>query len=264
MAVAFLKATRIYGVPAEVLTDNGKQFTGRFTKPRPAEVLFERVCRENGITPKLTKPCSPTTTGKIERWHRTLREELLDECEPFADLPTAQAAITAWVHTYNHDRPHQTIGMVTPASLFRPGARPEPTTGTNIVLADPAPAEAIPAATATAEPANGVFCRTRRGRVRRGHRRQRAAQRDPRGPAHPDGHRPGRAAGTRLGRRAHRPRPRRRATGQDRPVEPQRRGPATPGHARSTPRRTTTRAVLASLARHHPGRRGHRAGPHPR
>ena len=39
-----------FGVPGEVLTDNGKQFTGRFTRPRPGEVLFERICRENGIT----------------------------------------------------------------------------------------------------------------------------------------------------------------------------------------------------------------------
>jgi hypothetical protein len=50
VAGAFTAAMRQYGVPAEVLTDNGKQFTGRFTKPRPAEVLFERVCREHGIT----------------------------------------------------------------------------------------------------------------------------------------------------------------------------------------------------------------------
>ena len=67
-----------HGVPAEVLTDNGKQFTGRFTKPRPAEVLFERVCREHGITAQLTKPYSPTTTGKVERCHQTLRRELFD------------------------------------------------------------------------------------------------------------------------------------------------------------------------------------------
>ena len=67
-----------YGVPAEVLTDNGKQFTGRFTNPRPAEVLFERVCREHGITAKLTRPYWPTTTGKIVCWHQTLRRELLD------------------------------------------------------------------------------------------------------------------------------------------------------------------------------------------
>jgi hypothetical protein len=116
---------KTYGVPSEVLTDNGKQFTGRFTRPRPAEVLFERVCREHGITAKLTGPYSPTTTGKVERWHRTLRRELLDEAGPFADLPSAQAAISAWVHAYNHSRPHQALDMATPASLFRPGVPPD-------------------------------------------------------------------------------------------------------------------------------------------
>lgn len=89
---AFTEAMRRYGIPSEVLTDNGKQFTGRFTKPRPAEVLFERICRENGITARLTKPRSPTTTGKVERLHRTVRRELLDESGPFADLPAAQAS----------------------------------------------------------------------------------------------------------------------------------------------------------------------------
>jgi len=118
---AFAAAMRRYGVPSEVLTDNGKQFTGRFTKPRPAEVLFERVCRENGITARLTKPRSPTTTGKVERFHQTLRRELLDHCGPFADLPAAQAAIDAWLHAYNHTRPHQALEMASPASLFRPG-----------------------------------------------------------------------------------------------------------------------------------------------
>ena len=125
VADAFTAAMKAYGVPSEVLTDNGKQFTGRFTKPRPAEVLFERVCREHGITAKLTGPYSPTTTGKVERWHRTLRRELLDVAGPFADLPSAQAAITAWVHAYNHARPHQALDMATPASLFRPGVSPD-------------------------------------------------------------------------------------------------------------------------------------------
>jgi transposase InsO family protein len=125
VADAFTAAMKAYGVPSEVLTDNGKQFTGRFTKPRPAEVLFERVCREHGITAKLTGPYSPTTTGKVERWHRTLRRELLDDCGPFADLPSAQAAISAWVHAYNHARPHQALDMATPAALFRPGVSPD-------------------------------------------------------------------------------------------------------------------------------------------
>jgi transposase InsO family protein len=65
-----------YGIPEEVLTDNGKVFTGRYAS-RPAEVLFDRICRENGITHRLTAPRSPTTTGKIERFHGMLRRELL-------------------------------------------------------------------------------------------------------------------------------------------------------------------------------------------
>jgi transposase InsO family protein len=117
---AFSAAMTRHGVPSEVLTDNGKQFTGRFTKPYPAEVLFERICRENGITTQLTKPRSPTTTGKIERWHKTLRRELLDAAGPFPDVETAQASIDAWVHGYNHTRPHQSLSMTTPAALFRP------------------------------------------------------------------------------------------------------------------------------------------------
>ena len=102
------------------MSDNGKQFTGRHTRPQPVEVLFERVCRENGITQRLTRPRSPTTTGKIERWHKTLRRELLDHVAPFESLAAAQDAIDGWVHAYNHARPHQSLGMATPASVFRP------------------------------------------------------------------------------------------------------------------------------------------------
>jgi transposase InsO family protein len=117
---AFLAAMAVYGIPDEVLTDNGKQFTGRFGKPRPAEVLFERICRKNGIRQLLTKPYSPTTIGKVERWHQTLQTDFLNEAGPFATVEDAQAAVDAWRHEYNHDRPHQSLGMATPASRFRP------------------------------------------------------------------------------------------------------------------------------------------------
>jgi transposase InsO family protein len=120
VCTAFVEAIRAYGVPGEVLSDNGKQFTGRFGKPRPAEVLFERICRENGITQRLTKPRSPTTTGKIERLHQTLQLELLNEHEPFQTIEEAQAAVDAWRKEYNADRPHQSLGMVFPATRFAP------------------------------------------------------------------------------------------------------------------------------------------------
>jgi transposase InsO family protein len=68
VCMAFVQALREFGCPQQVLSDNGKQFTGRFGKPRAAEVLFERICRRNGIETILTKPRSPTTTGKVERF----------------------------------------------------------------------------------------------------------------------------------------------------------------------------------------------------
>ena len=122
---AFVAAMRFYGIPDELLTDNGKVFTGRFGKPRPAEVLFERICRKNGIKQLLTKPYSPTTIGKVERWHQTLQTDFLIDAGPFATIDDAQAAVDAWRHEYNHDRPHQSLGMATPASRFRLRA-PEP------------------------------------------------------------------------------------------------------------------------------------------
>ena len=119
---AFVEAMRVYGVPAEVLSDNGKQFTGRFGKPRPAEVMFERICRENGITQRLTKPRSPTTTGKIERLHQTLQHELLNDHEPFAAIEDAQAAVDIWRKEYNSTRPHQSLAMAFPAARFAPAS----------------------------------------------------------------------------------------------------------------------------------------------
>jgi transposase InsO family protein len=120
VCTAFMAAMAEYGVPEEVLSDNGRQFTGRFGAPRPAEVLFERICRHNGITPRLTKPRSPTTTGKIERWHRSIQDELLDPHGPFESLEAAQTAVDTWRTEYNTVRPHQSLDMATPAERFTP------------------------------------------------------------------------------------------------------------------------------------------------
>ena len=106
-----------YGVPDEVLTDNGKVFTGRFGTHK-AEVLFDRMCRENGISHKLTAPRSPTTTGKIERFHQSVRKEFLAD-RSFESMQVAQEALDAWVHDYNNERPHQALEMATPAERFR-------------------------------------------------------------------------------------------------------------------------------------------------
>jgi len=111
------EALRRYGIPDEILTDNGKVFTGRFG-PQPVEVLFDRICRENGISHRHTAPRSPTTTGKIERFHQSLRREFLAD-RTFPSLEAAQGELDAWVHAYNTTRPHQALEMATPGDRFR-------------------------------------------------------------------------------------------------------------------------------------------------
>jgi hypothetical protein len=123
VCLALAEGLARFGVPEELLTDNGKQFTDRFGKG--GEVLFDRICRENGIVHRLTQPASPTTTGKVERFHQTLRRELLDDAGVFADLEAAQAAVDAFRHEYNTDRPHQSLDMAFPADRFHPATGPD-------------------------------------------------------------------------------------------------------------------------------------------
>jgi transposase InsO family protein len=132
-------ALAAYGIPEQILTDNGKVFTGRFSAP-PVEVLFDRICRENGIRHLLTQPRSPTTTGKIERFHRAIRTEFRTD-RTFQNMAAAQAELDEWVEQYNTARPHQALAMATPAQRFW---RPDTTEVT--VLRQPARSPARPGA----------------------------------------------------------------------------------------------------------------------
>src|SRR6202000_1106730 len=109
-------ALRTYGVPQQLLTDNGKVFTGRVNHPA-TEAPLARICRDNGIEHLLTPPRHPTTTGKIERFHRSMRAEF-DTRRVFSSLKTAQQALDEWVEYYNTQRPHQSLDMATPAQRF--------------------------------------------------------------------------------------------------------------------------------------------------
>jgi len=112
----FAAALERHGAPEEILTDNGKVFTNRFGLT-PTEVLFDRICRENGVAHRLTAPASPTTTGKIERFHRTLRDEFLTP-RTFATLASAQEELDEWITHYNTERPHRSLDMAVPADRF--------------------------------------------------------------------------------------------------------------------------------------------------
>ena len=133
---ALAEGMRRHGVPDQILTDNGKVFTGRFG-PGSGEVLFDRICRENGIRHLLTAPRSPTTTGKVERFHKTLKKDFLAG-KTFESLEDAQYQLDQWVVEYNTQRPHQGIGMVPPIRRFE--------------LAVAEPFEVIPGDDQTADP----------------------------------------------------------------------------------------------------------------
>jgi transposase InsO family protein len=105
-----------HGVPEQILTDNGKVFTGRLAR-KPANVAFDRICVNNGIKHILTAPYSPTTTGKIERLHKTMRKEFFS-LNNFDTIEQAQTALETWISHYNHDREHQAIGDVAPIRRF--------------------------------------------------------------------------------------------------------------------------------------------------
>jgi hypothetical protein len=116
-------------------------------------VLFERICRENGITQRLTKPRSPTTTGKIEPLHQTLQLELLNVLGPFASIEDTQAAVDAWRKVCNTMRPRQSLNMAFPAARFTAPA------GDGIGLRIPAELTGQPQLSAAAgepEPDDGV------------------------------------------------------------------------------------------------------------
>jgi transposase InsO family protein len=111
-------ALRTHGVPDQILTDNGKVFTARFGQG-PGPVLFDRICANNGIRHLLTAPYSPTATGKVERFHRTIRRDfLVDHDRVHATIEELQRALDEWVAEYNTERPHQSLGDRPPIERF--------------------------------------------------------------------------------------------------------------------------------------------------
>jgi len=113
----FTSAAAAYGLPRQLLSDNGSIFTGRFLG---VEVAFERKLREIGVELLNAAPYHPQTLGKLERFHRTLKEWLEDE-GPACDLAELQALLERFGAHYNEERPHQGIGDATPHERYAEG-----------------------------------------------------------------------------------------------------------------------------------------------
>lgn len=114
---------RRYGLPLRINADNGPPW-GSPAQPGQLTALAIWLIRL-GIRISYSRPRHPQTNGKDERFHRTLKAELLAG-RHFRNLKSAQQAFDAWRSVYNHERPHQALGMATPISRYRTSPRAYP------------------------------------------------------------------------------------------------------------------------------------------
>ena len=123
VCLALAEALRRHGVPREILTDNGKVFTGRFGAG-PGPVMFDRICADNGIRHLLTAPYSPATTGKVERLHKTMRAEFFTARPALRRL--ARTCRRRWTGGWSSTTPP---GRTSPAAAGHPPSGSSSRTG---------------------------------------------------------------------------------------------------------------------------------------
>ena len=115
-----IQTFRRYGLPWRMTMDNGAPWgePGRYTR-------FELWLMRLGIRVSHSRPYHPQTQGKDERFHRTLKAEVLQQ-QTFLDLHQVQQKFDAWLPVYNHERPHDALGLNTPTSRYTASARAYP------------------------------------------------------------------------------------------------------------------------------------------
>lgn len=116
---------RRHGLPKRILADNGSPWGTAGSEQRHTPLTVWLLDLEIGMGHG--RPRHPQTQGKEERFHRTLKAEVLGE-RIFDNLARVQAAFDAWREIYNVKRPHEGIGMATPATRYRMSHRPMPET----------------------------------------------------------------------------------------------------------------------------------------
>ncbi len=106
------EAIERYGMPEELLTDNGRQFYSWRGKSE-----FQKYLTKSGIQHIRSRPYHPQTLGKIESLWRNLYQELLGKI-PLSSYEEAKEKIEEWIRWYNYKRPHQGIGGLVPADRY--------------------------------------------------------------------------------------------------------------------------------------------------
>ncbi len=118
----FTKVFRQYGIPKQIHTDNGSPFGSVASIQRFTQLSYWFI--ELGIIPVFSDPAHPEQNGRHERMHRDLKASC---AKPSAyDLKAQQRRLNHFVKEYNHVRPHEALGMETPASAHSFSTRPFP------------------------------------------------------------------------------------------------------------------------------------------
>ena len=118
-----VEAFRRYGLPERINTDNGQPWGSPSATHGLSQLSVWWI--RLGIRVSFSAPAHPQTNGKDERFHRTLKAEVLAGRQ-FHDSAQAQAAFDAWRPIYNHERPHDALGLDVPASRYQPSPRAYP------------------------------------------------------------------------------------------------------------------------------------------
>jgi len=113
-----------YGLPRRILSDNGPPW-GVPGMDRPTHTELTVWLLRLGIGVTHGRPYHPQTQGKEERFHRTLNAEVLSGVQG-EDLPGFQHAFDRWREVYNHERPHEALGMTVPSVRYRASVREMP------------------------------------------------------------------------------------------------------------------------------------------
>ncbi len=119
---AFLTATfRCYGLPQAILCDNGNTWGAGFPDFSLTSLTVWLI--RLGIAPHHGRPAHPQTQGKEERFHRTLKAEVL-QGRSFRDLDDCQRHFDPFRDRYNLVRPHEALQLDTPVQHYQPSERP--------------------------------------------------------------------------------------------------------------------------------------------
>ncbi len=114
----FRSAFEEYGMPDSVLSDNGAQFAGF----RQGYTKFEKWLMNHDVLPIHGRFKHPQTQGKIERFHRAMKDELLKHTV-MLDIYDAERQFQIWRDKYNNVRPHEALGMKCPSDIYIPSKR---------------------------------------------------------------------------------------------------------------------------------------------